>query len=228
MDNSSQADKAAKKATEIYMLSGKIICSSCGSKMKGNKRYCGRNKSKYVTYDCSNRRDKKGCTAKSINRDLVENMVIDYLEECFFSYSNIDLIADKIIEENKNLKHGIPQTINAHNYKLKQIQKQIDNLIEAITNGMFHPSMKEKMDALEQEKSSYQSKIAELQLKQRNYSAINKEAIITFLESNKGIKKKSLDMQKHIVQTFIHKIIVSEDTIEIHPIVPAINGGEGN
>lgn len=226
MDTSSQSDKAAKKSIETYMLSGKIFCGECGSRMKGNKRFSGRNKNKYVTYDCSNRRDKKGCTAKSINRDLVEGMIIEFLEEDFFSYSNIDNLADKLIESNKKINYGVPQTINAHTYKLKQIQKKIDNIIDAISNGMFHISMKEKMDNLEKEKASYESKIANLKLKLKNNKNIDKQKIIDFLEQNKSLKKKSLDMQKHIVQTFIKKVTVYEDHIIVETIVPPVDGGE--
>ena len=228
MDTCSQSDRLAKKATEMYLLSGKIKCGLCESSMKGNKRYCGRNKNKYVTYDCSNRRNKQGCTAKSISTKLVEDLVIDYLEEDFFSYVNIDSLADKILEYNKTLKHGVPQTITAHKIKLKQIQGQIDNIVNAIASGMFHISMKDKMDDLEKQKAMYEAKIADLELKLANYKSIDKENIVAFFESRKGLRKKSPDEVKTIIQTFINKISVYEGYIEIHSIVPTMHGGEEN
>ncbi|MDF2804862.1 MAG: hypothetical protein K0S61_4767 [Anaerocolumna sp.] len=91
---------------------------------------------------------------------------------------------------------------------------------------MFHPSMKEKVDTLEDEKAKYESKIAELQLKLKNYKNIDKNKIVSFLESNKCIKNKSLDMQKHIVQTFIKEVLIYERHCEIVTIVPADNGSE--
>ena len=229
MDNSSQSDKAAKRATRrIYLLTGKIKCGKCGETMRGNTRYCGRSKNEYVTYDCQGRRLKKGCSAKSINAKLIEDLVINYIEDELLSYSNIDYIADKAIEHNNSLKHGVPQTITAHKYKLKEIQSQIDNIVNAIASGMFHPSMKEKMDQLENIKASYESKIRDLQMRLSGYKKIDKEKIVMFLESKKGLKNKSLDELKIIIQTFIDKVSVFDNHIEITSVVLTEYGGEGN
>ena len=228
MDECSQAARVAKKAIEIYLLSGKIKCGECGATMRGNTRYCGRNKNKYVTYDCQNRRLKKGCSAKSINARLIENMVIDYIEEELLSYLNIDRIADKAIEYNNSLKHGVPQTITAHKYKLKEIQNQIDNIVNAIASGMFHSSMKDKMDILESKKVEYETKISNLELQLKNYKSVDKKKVVDFLESQKGLYNKSPDDLKLIIQTFIDKVSVYGDHIEINSVVRTMYGGEGN
>jgi site-specific DNA recombinase len=104
----------------------------------------------------------------------------------------------------------VSQNYNCPSAQAKADQNQINNIIDTIASGMFHPSMKEKMDTLEDEKAKYESKIAELQLKLKNYKNINKDKIVLFLESNKCIKNKSLDMQKHIVQTFIKEVLIYE------------------
>ena len=44
----------ANKAKELYLLTGIIFCGHCGAAMQGNSRKCGRNKSEYKTYRCSN------------------------------------------------------------------------------------------------------------------------------------------------------------------------------
>ena len=226
MDECSQATRVTKKAIEIYLLSGKIKCGECGATMRGNTRYCGRNKNKYVTYDCQNRRLKKGCSAKSINARLVENMVINYIEEELLSYLNIDRIADKAIEYNNSLKHRVSQTITAHKYKLKEIQNQIDNIVNAIASGMFHSSMKDKMDILESKKVAYETKINSLELQLKNYKSIDKKKVVDFLESQKGLYNKSPDDLKLIIQTFIDKVSVYGDHIEINSVVRTMYGGE--
>jgi len=50
---------------------------------------------------------------------------------------------------------------STHETELKSVTKQIDNMIEAISNGMFHPSMKAKMDTLEARKTELDIKLAE-------------------------------------------------------------------
>jgi site-specific DNA recombinase len=44
--------------------------------------------------------------------------------------------------------------------ELSGITKQINNMLEAISNGMFHVSMKEKMDTLEARKAELDTKLA--------------------------------------------------------------------
>jgi site-specific DNA recombinase len=44
--------------------------------------------------------------------------------------------------------------------ELNVVAKQIDNMLEAISNGMFHASMKEKMDTLEARKAELDAKLA--------------------------------------------------------------------
>ncbi len=45
---------------------------------------------------------------------------------------------------------------------LAKVTKEIDNILTAITEGMFHPSMKAKMDALEDQKAVLETKLAAL------------------------------------------------------------------
>ena len=45
---------------------------------------------------------------------------------------------------------------------LAKITKEIENIVTAITEGMFHPSMKAKMDALEAQKAAFEAKLAAL------------------------------------------------------------------
>ena len=93
---------------------------------------------------------------------------------------------------------------------------------------MFHPSMKEKMDQLENMKASYESKIRDLQMRLNGYKKVDKEKIVLFLESKKGLKNKSLDDLKIIIQTFIDKVSVFDSYIEISSVVLTEYGGESH
>ena len=46
--------------------------------------------------------------------------------------------------------------------ELSKVTKEIDNIITAITQGMFHPSMKDRVDALETDKAHLAAQLADL------------------------------------------------------------------
>ncbi|WP_330705887.1 hypothetical protein [Novosphingobium resinovorum] len=52
-------------------------------------------------------------------------------------------------EETNRLNRERRSMRDAWNAEFKKVVKDIDQIIDAITEGMFHPSMKDKMTALE-------------------------------------------------------------------------------
>ena len=228
MDESNKSTQSAQRAKEPYLLTGLIQCGCCNGAMVGNRRFSGRNKQKYVTYECNTRKRTKGCNAKAINKDFIENLVIEFLDNNLLTYSNIDEIATLVLEGLKNINKGIPGALANYKKSLNQTNKETENIINAIAAGMFHPSMKEKMDLLEAKKADLILKITSYEQQLQVTVIPTKKTIIDYLESNKDIKNKPLNQQKAIIQRFIEKIIVYPDKVEIISIVDTNNGGEGN
>lgn len=67
----------------LYIIRGLIYCGKCGSKLVGNTRVTGRNKSTYVTYECYKHRQTKQCKLKAVNKEYIENLVIGEIEKVF-------------------------------------------------------------------------------------------------------------------------------------------------
>ena len=218
---------AANKAKEIYLLSGLIFCGKCGGAMVGNRRYSGRNKSLYITYECSTRKRKKTCDGKDIGKDFVENTVINYLERNVFSLEAIEKLVAKISEYAASQSAEINRDIKLFTDQLAGLQTEINNIVEAIAAGMFHPSMKAKMNELEARKASLTQKLEEAKLQAETYTP-TPEMIRRYLEKDSDIRNKSLEEQKRIIQTYVSKVIVHENKIDIYAIVDLNGGGEGS
>lgn len=216
---------AANKAKEIYLLSGLIFCGKCGGAMVGNRRYSGRNKSLYITYECSTRKRKKTCDGKDIGKDFVENTVINYLERNVFSLEAIEKLVAKISEYAASQSAEINRDIKLFTDQLAGLQTEINNIVEAIAAGMFHPSMKAKMNELEARKASLTQKLEEAKLQAETYTP-TPEMIRRYLEKDSDIRNKSLEEQKRIIQTYVSKVIVHENKIDIYAIVDLNGGGE--
>jgi site-specific DNA recombinase len=217
----------ASKAKETYLLSGLIYCGKCGGAMVGNRRRSGRNKNLYATYECSIRKRTKECDMKSIGKDFAENAVIEHLEKHLFSPGAINKLVDKIAKYAASQNRKISRDIKAFTDQLSGVQTEINNIVNAIAAGMFHPSMKEKMNQLESKKASLTIKLKEAKLQAQIHTP-TEEMIRRYLKKDADIKNKSPEEQKRIIQAHVKKVIVYEKTIDINKIVDLNGGGGGN
>lgn len=218
---------AANKAKETYLLSGLIYCGKCGGAMVGNRRRAGRNKEIYASYECSTRKRAKTCDMKAIGKDHVENAVIEHLERYLFSPNAVDKLADKITEYAASQSKEINRDIKAFTDQLAGVQTEINNIVEAIAAGMFHPSMKEKMDRLETKKAGLIIKLEEAKIQAQTHTP-SEDMIRRYLQKDADIKNKSQEEQKRIIQAYVKRVIVYEDKLDIDKIVDLSGGGGGN
>lgn len=234
LNASSQSSKMAKASKEIYLLSGLIFCAKCGGAMVGNRRFSGRNKALYVTYECNTRKRTKECDMKAINRDYIEDVVINYIEKSILNEQSALELASTVYDKFMKSYNSIPADITKLSSELKTVQSQIDNIINAITSGMFHVSMKEKMDTLEAQKASLTIRLEEAKTQLENTFIPDIEIIKNALLLDSNIKNKPKDTQRVIIQKYIKKIVIfngptkEDNYIGIHSIVDTMYGGEGN
>lgn len=223
-DRMTNNKKGANSAKENYLLAGLIYCGKCNGAMTGTRKTAGRNKDLYVSYECSTRKRTKACDMKAINKDYVESAVIDHLEKNMFSPEAIDKLVTKILDYTASQSKEINRDIKLFTDQLAGIQTEINNIVNAIAAGMFHPSMKDKMDALEAKKADLVRRLEEAKLQAQTH-APTEEMIRKYLQKDADIKNKSPEEQKRIIQAYVKKVIVYENTIDIDTIVTFAGGG---
>lgn len=212
------------KAKEIYILAGLIKCGRCDGAMVGNRRTAGRKKTVYTSYECSTRKRKRDCDMSSISKDFVEESVLDNMVEELFSPTAIENIAAKVYKFAKNQNQEINSDIERFEKHLKNVQKKIDNITEAVAEGLYQPSMNEKLNSLENQKADYEMYLEEARFQAENNSP-SKERIIEELLKYRNIKNESLEDQRRIVKTFVKKVTVYKNNITIDYIVDVDGGG---
>lgn len=223
MDKNKKAP-GTSSAKEIYLLSGLIYCGDCKGAMVGNRKRAGRNKELYSTYECSTRKRSKQCNMKSINKDLVENIVIDELTEKILSPEAMEDLSKKVYDYAFEQQKEIKKDVEIFTKELQQIQGEINNIVNAITKGMFHESMKLKMDELEKRKSELTLYLHEAKLQSEKYAPKIGD-VEKYLKKDFNLKTKELLEQKQIINTYIKKVLVFEDEIHIEFIVDLGSGG---
>lgn len=217
--------KGANTAKSIYLLAGKIKCGDCGHAMIGHRRHSGRNKTLYETYECSRRKRSRDCIMKGVRKDLVESIVIDSLYNNLFSNSAIEEAATKILEFTKKQSEVINADIEIFEKELKEIDKQLNNMAEAIANGFYNSAMKAKSEELESRRNTLIIRLNEAE-REAALNTPNIDMIKQYLRKDSDIKTKSPEDQKQVIQTYIRDVIVYEDKITTNTIVSFIGGGE--
>ncbi len=192
--------------------------------MVGHTSYSGRNKAKYSTYNCSSRYRTKQCGMKNIQKNFVEELVLNEIKSKILNPSSIKRLTKKLIEHYNKMLTSNNDELKNLDKRLKEIDFEIGNIVNAISQGMFHNSFKEKMDNLEAETTRISSYINEIKATM-NSSELNEKLIEQYLI--KDINEKSANDLKTIINTYVESVLVHEDKVDINLILffVHINGG---
>jgi site-specific DNA recombinase len=137
-----------------YLLSGFLTCGCCES---------GYIMISASPLGCAAARNSGTCTnRKTIKRTAVETRVLSGLTEHLL---HPDMFQAFITEFQRESQKERLEALTEHTQterQLAKVVKEIDNIVAAITQGMFYPSMKVKMDGLEAERPALQARLATL------------------------------------------------------------------
>ena len=201
-----------KKQMFNYILSTKIVCGCCKSAIIGDSG-TSRNKDVYRYYSCVGRRSKRcKCESKSINKELLEDLVIQTTATLLATDENIEMITEnimKIVKQRKEENIALKILEEKRNASIKASK----NIVNAIEQGIITEMTKTRLADLEKE-------IAEIELeigkeKQNTKVAIEREDVYKFLKSKVFSNVDDINIRKLIVNTFIREIILYPDKIII-------------
>lgn len=213
--------KGQMKAKQTYLLSGILVCKQCGSKYHANTRPAGRNKSKYFSYRCSNRKalGEKKCNCKEIRRDDLDQFVLNKIIQHLLNPNQIDYLVTSV---NKQLSQSLTQNkIDEPKLKkrLAEVNLQLNQLVEVLADPRLTSTLEtvvtkiqelEKIKKeLERELEKSQDKIAGMQ--------IDKAKVQESLEDLKNkIKNGNVPEVKRIISLLVECIVIGNETIEIN------------
>ena len=207
-------NKKHSNPCDDYILAGKLICGNCNEELVA---YTGTGKmgKLYRYYRCKNKIKKK-CSGKSIEKNLIEDLVID---EClkYLTPKVIDLVCEKILKEHNKTSENL--TIKTLKNSLKAINVAIENLWKVLELGQLSSFTTERINQKEEEKKKIEIQLAIEQNKIFKLDENNIKAYFSYLNS---IGKENLAKRKALISIFINKIVIYEDHVII--IYNAING----
>lgn len=171
--------RTAYNAIQPYLLTGKIFCGECGNKMTGERR------NKYSYYACYGNRRLHNCTKTAVNKDKIESQVMSQIHS-FFLENDFDLICKNLSSSLEQINSSIPNLKKAVIKQIDDTTNKIQNINNAIADGIYSKSTVENLKRLEQLRSDLYLELANLEndnLKTKHTEEEIKEAIKYALES---------------------------------------------
>ncbi len=162
--NQRRKSPGANKAKSTYLLSSIIRCGECGHAFQGNRRL-DKYKNTYVSYRCGCRKQKRTCSNREIKKDYIEEFVLSELENHVLNDASISILSKELNNRLKKKSDSSVVEIKALESKLKKLDKEIENILNAIMNGIVNLALKEKLNELEEIKSNIELKISDLKFK---------------------------------------------------------------
>ena len=196
---------ARAKAEEEYLLTTKLFCGKCGRLMAGES---GTNSKKitYHYYKCSGAKRKLGCDKKALKKRWIEKLAVRLTVQRVLHDEEIDRIADALVELQSKENTILP----ALKSQLRECEKGIDNMLNAIQMGIITETTKECLEDLETQRDSLKASILQLQLERRKFT---KEEIVEWISKYKYGNTNDLDYRKEIIDTFVNSVFVYDDKL---------------
>ncbi|WP_259444919.1 recombinase family protein [Neotabrizicola shimadae] len=137
-----------------YLFSGLLTCGCCGS---------GYIMISATRYGCAAARNSGICTnRKTIARSEVETRVLEGLKHHLLRPDMIATFLAEVREELQKERLAMLQARSGSERRLHEVNRSIAAVVDAIAAGMFHPSMKAKMDTLEDERARLEAELSAL------------------------------------------------------------------
>ncbi len=213
-----QRTKSQKRAKTVYLLSGLVYCSQCGSKYHGSARKGGRNKQEYVSYRCSKRNAiDKQCSCKEINRTVLDEFVLNQLFDLVLDENNIERLYERVNIKMKERLNQKESELPKLKQQIKDLDKQIGNIVRAIALGGFNglEAITAELQRLEKDKAMIVEMIEEFQQEDED-SHITRDQIKELIVESKGfVKGNNNEMIKYIISRFVNQIRISNEAIEV-------------
>lgn len=195
-----------------YILTGKLYCGHCGTKMIADG---GTSKKgvKYYYYAC--KKMKAGeCNKHRERKDVLEQTVVSFVIDFLSDKENMEIIANDVIAyydkrtDDSNLK-----SINA---KIAAIQADVERLTDSYVTAqstLLRNSIEKKMTDYEALLNDLYGQKVKLEM-ERGYK-LTKEDILKFVDSILNTDNTDKDFQKRIIDVLVKKVIVYDGRVAV-------------
>ena len=199
---------ARHKAEEEYLLMTKLFCGYCGAYLLGESG-TSHTGTIHRYYKCATVKKKRGvCHKKSVKKDWIEDLVIDETMKMVMDDKAIEAIVSMLLELQDRENVNLP----LYEQQLKETDSAIQNMLNAIQQGILTKSTKERLEELERQQEELKVKIDCEKLAKPKISA---EFMTFWLQRFRKLDISQPAHRKMLIDTFINAIFLYDDKLVI-------------
>ncbi len=198
---------ARHKAEDEYLLTTKLFCGYCGCLMTGESG-TSHTQELYRYYKCRGIRNGNGCTKKTVRKYWIEDVVIGLIQKFIFDDELLDKLADTLVERLGAENTTLPILLR----QLAEVEKGIENILNAIQAGIFTSSTKQRLESLEAEKQELSVQIIKEEVSR---PSISKDKVLFYLTKYRKLNMKQLDQRRRLIDSFVNAIYLFDDRLVI-------------
>jgi len=202
------------KAKREYIFSGLVECAHCGGSLIGN---CAKG---HLYYICNRKKRVGDCPGVSISQSELEKKVFGHIMNTLFSEENMQKLAHEIYSILQEKLGGYNEKIAEIEKQIRKLEKERENLIQAIAAGIPLAGLKKKAEEIEKQIQYWQNEMNRMPSRQE--LSMSEEEILQFLRERNEKVLNSED-KKAIAKEYVQKIKVYDDKVEISFNLPVID-----
>lgn len=198
---------------ERYLLVGYAKCAKCSRNYIGSSttNFVHNQCYRYRFYTCSGHNRKK-CDAKIIRADLLEDIVIDYIEEVFFNEKSLNQYLDDLTNA-LSQEHNDKEQLKNIKQQIKSMMSKKDRLVDLyIADSITKSIYDQKISEIDYQLSKLYEAEKSLNNKPVNLSKKDVKKIIMKIMKE---RKNNEIYRKTLINCFLKDIVISDEKVEI-------------
>ena len=199
---------ARHKAEDDYLLTTKLFCGYCGAYL------CGESGTSHTGnvhhyYKCvSVKKKRTECHKKSVRKEWIKDLVVSETMRMVMDDKAIEAIVSMLMDLQDRDNVNLP----LYEQQLRETDTAIQNLLNAIQQGILTKSTKGRLEELEATKEELETKIACEKLAKPKVSA---EFMTFWLHRFRKLDVRQKSHRKMLIDTFINAIFLYDDKMVI-------------
>ena len=199
---------ARHKAEDDYLLTTKLFCGCCGAYL------CGESGTSHTGtvhhyYKCvSVKKKRTECHKKSVRKEWIEDLVVSETMRMVMDDEVIEAIVSMLMDLRDRENVNLP----LYEQQLRETDTAIQNLLNAIQQGILTKSTKSRLEELEATKEKLETKIACEKLAKPKVSA---EFMTFWLQRFRKLDVRQKSHRKMLIDTFINAIFLYDDKMVV-------------